>query len=303
MPSAKQKTVIIIMGPTASGKTAAAIELAKHFHTEIISADSRQCFKELDIGVARPSSEELKTVPHHFIATHSIHEEVTAAVFEEYALEKANELFQKHDVVIMVGGTGFYIKAFCEGLDHIPVIDPLIRKKITDEYEKKGIEWLQNEIKEKDGTFYISGEISNPQRMMRALEVMEGTGQSVLSFRSGKKIKRGFNIVKFGLKLPREKLYQQINSRVDKMIAAGLVDEAKSLKEFQQLNALQTVGYSELFEYFDGKCTMEAATEKIKTNTRQYAKRQLTWFNKDDSIKWIEAGDRNEMISFAEEIS
>lgn len=291
------------MGPTASGKTAAAITIGKHFHTEIISADSRQCFKELNIGVARPSPEELKVVPHHFIATHSIHEEVTAAVFEKYALEKVKELFERHDVVIMVGGTGLYIKAFCEGLDHIPAIDPLIRKRITGEYEIKGIEWLRNEIKEKDDVFYTSGEISNPQRMMRALEVMEGTGQSILSFRKGEKITRGFAIVKIGLNLPREKLYQQINTRVDKMISAGLVEEVTSLKEFQQLNALQTVGYSELFEYLNGKCTPEAAIEKIKANTRQYAKRQLTWFNKDALIKWVEPGETSSMISLSGKIS
>lgn len=288
------------MGPTASGKTAAAILLAKHFNTEIISADSRQCFKELNIGVARPTPEELKTVPHHFIATHSIHQEVSAALFEEYAMRKAKKIFQLHDVVILVGGTGLYIKAFCEGLDYIPAVNPVIRERIAGEYQKKGIEWLQNEIKEKDKTFYTSGETNNPQRMMRALEVMEGTGQSILSFRKGKKTERFFNIIKLGLTLPREKLYQRINNRVDTMIASGLIDEAGSLKEFQQVNALQTVGYSELYEHFDGKLTLETAIEKIKTNTRHYAKRQLTWFNKDASIHWVDAGDTNEMISFCE---
>lgn len=288
------------MGPTASGKTAAAILLAKHFNTEIISADSRQCFKELNIGVARPTPEELKTVPHHFIATHSIHQEVSAALFEEYAMRKAKKIFQLHDVVILVGGTGLYIKAFCEGLDYIPAVNPVIRERIAGEYQKKGIEWLQNEIKEKDKTFYTSGETNNPQRMMRALEVMEGTGQSILSFRKGKKTERFFNIIKLGLTLPREKLYQRINNRVDTMIASGLIDEAGSLKEFQHVNALQTVGYSELYEHFDGKLTLKTAIEKIKTNTRHYAKRQLTWFNKDASIHWVDAGDTNEMISFCE---
>lgn len=298
MPVSNNKTVIIIAGPTASGKTAVAIQLALHYNTEIISADSRQCFKELNIGVARPSAEELQQVNHHFIASHSIQEEVTAATFEEYALQKTKELFAKHDVVVMVGGTGLYIKAFCEGLDHIPAIDPLIRQEVVKGYEEKGLPWLQEEIKKKDPLFYEQGEIQNPQRMMRALEVAEATGQSILSFRKKEKAQRDFNILKIGLDVPKEQLHQQIHTRVDKMIAAGLVDEVQSLLPYRQLNALQTVGYAELFEYLDGKISLEKAIEQIKTNTRQYAKRQLTWFRKDEEIKWFAPGQVMEMIDF-----
>jgi tRNA dimethylallyltransferase len=281
------KTVIVVAGPTAVGKTSVAIQIAQHFQTEIISADSRQCFKELNIGVARPSTEELQQVKHHFIASHSIHEEVTAATFEEYALQKAEELFKQHDSIVMVGGTGLYIKAFCEGLDKIPAIDPAIRENITEIYKEKGLEWLQKQVAEKDPAFYAEGEIQNPQRMMRALEVMEATGQSILSFRSGQKTKRDFNIIKIGLELPKEELHRNIHTRVDKMMETGLLKEIKSLLPYRHLNALQTVGYSELFNYLDGSINVDKAVEHIKTNTRQYAKRQMTWFKKDKEMNWF----------------
>lgn len=300
MKSPGQKTVIIICGPTAVGKTSVAISLAKHFHTEIISADSRQCFKELNIGVARPSANELKEIPHHFIASLSINEEVNAASFEQYALQKVNELFKKNNVVIMVGGTGLYIKAFCEGLDKIPAIDLLIRKRIMGEYEQKGLQWLQDEVKKKDAEFFAVGEIQNPQRMMRALEVVESTGQSILSFRKNEKTKRDFKIIKIGLELSKEELHRNINTRVDKMIADGLVDEVRSLLAFRNLNALQTVGYSEIFEYLAGKISLETAVDEIKKNTRQYAKRQMTWFKKDKEIKWVKPGRADEIIDFVE---
>ena len=284
----RQKTVIIVLGPTASGKTAAAIELATRYKTEIISADSRQCFRELNIGVARPSTEELKSVPHHFIATHSIQEEVTAASFEQYALTKAAELFIKHDVVVMAGGTGLYIKAFCEGLDSIPAIPANIRDIITRSYEENGLSWLQEQVKEKDPVFYEKGEIQNPQRMMRALEVVEYTGQSILSFRKNKKTERAFAIVKVGIDLPKEELHRRIHYRVDQMMEHGLLQEVRDLKPYQHLNALQTVGYKEIFDYLDNKISLEKAIEDIKTNTRQYAKRQMTWFRKDLTILWNE---------------
>jgi tRNA dimethylallyltransferase len=286
-----QKTVIIITGPTAVGKTATAIHIAKHFQTEIISADSRQCFKELNIGVARPSRQELELVQHHFIASHSIQEEVTAAVFEQYALEKTNQLFKKHDVVIMAGGTGLYIKAFCEGLDKIPVIDASVRDRILKEYAAKGLIWLQTEIQIKDPAFYTAGEIQNPQRMMRALEVVESTGRSIISFLGNEKTRRDFTIIKIGLSLPKEELHQRIHARVDRMMEAGLIDEVRGLLPYRHVNALQTVGYTELFDYLDGAIPLEKAIEKIKINTRQYAKRQMTWFKKDTAIKWVPAMD------------
>jgi tRNA dimethylallyltransferase len=283
-----QKTVVIILGPTASGKTSAAIEVAGRYQTEIISADSRQCFRELNIGVARPSPEELKTIPHHFIATHSIHEAITAASFEQYALTKAAELFVKHDVIVMAGGTGLYIKAFCEGLDSIPAIPAAIRDTIIQSYNEKGLPWLQEQVKEKDHEFYEKGEIQNPQRMMRALEVVEFTGKSILSFRRGKKLTRAFDIIKAGIDLPKEELHKRIHYRTDQMIEHGLVEEVQQLLPYQHLNALQTVGYKEIFDYLNKKITLERAIEDIKTNTRQYAKRQMTWFKKDPDILWNE---------------
>lgn len=302
MKSPAQKTVIIICGPTAVGKTSLAISIAKQFQTEIISADSRQCFKELKIGVARPSDEELKEVHHHFIASHPIAENINAAFFEKYALRKVNELFEKHDVVVMVGGTGLYIKAFCEGLDEIPAIDESIRQKIIENYEEHGISWLQEEIEKKDPEFYKVGEMQNPQRMMRALEVIESTGRSIFSFRSNKKVKRDFKIIKIGLELAKEELHANINSRVDKMINDGLVEEVRSLQSYRDVNALQTVGYSEIFEHLDGEISLEAAIEKIKRNTRQYAKRQLTWFKKDKEIWWINAKRKDEIIAMAQKL-
>ncbi len=294
------KTVIIVAGPTAVGKTAVAIALATHFHTEIISADSRQCFKELNIGVARPSDEELKRVKHYFIASHSVHDDVNAALFEKYALEKVNEIFESHDVAVMVGGTGLYIKAFCEGFHDIPPTDPEIRKKILTQYEQKGLHWLQQEIKTKDPEFYQKGEIQNPQRLMRALEVMESTGQSIFSFRKGKPVKRDFNIVKIGLELPKEELHRNINTRIDRMMENGLLDEVKKIIPYKNLNALQTVGYSELFDYLDKKKSLEEAVEQIKKNTRQYAKRQMTWFRKDKEIHWFDPADVKMILAFAE---
>jgi tRNA dimethylallyltransferase len=294
------KKIIIVAGPTAVGKTSVAIQLARYFNTEIISADSRQCFREMNIGVARPSAEELSAVPHHFIASHSIQEEVTAATFETYALQVTGELFIKHDTVIMVGGTGLYIKAFCEGLDMIPAIDPAIRERIMNSYATNGLAWLQQQVQEKDPAFYSSGEIQNPQRIMRALEVVEGTGQSILSFRKGEKAKRDFAIIKTALELPREELHRNIHTRVDQMMKAGLLDEVRSLLPYKHLNALRTVGYAELFDYLDDKYTLDEAIEKIKTNTRQYAKRQMTWFRKDGEIKWFAPAEIEGIIDYSE---
>ncbi len=298
MNSTTPKTVILITGPTASGKTAVAIELARVYQTEIISADSRQCFREMAIGVARPSTAELDAVPHHFIASHSIQEEVTAAGFEKYALDKTATLFREKDVVIVAGGTGLYIRAFCEGMDLIPEIDPAIRQQVISEYEEKGLGWLQSFLQEKDPAFYSSGEIQNPQRSMRALEVVLSTGKSILTFQTGKKTVRDFNIIKLGLDLTKEVLHQKIHQRVDQMISAGLEQEVKSLLPYRQRNALQTVGYTEMFEYLDGKISLAQAVEAIKTHTRQYAKRQLTWFRRDKDIHWFSPHDTDAIKSF-----
>lgn len=276
-----KKNCIIISGPTAAGKTAYAIELALKFNTQIISADSRQCFKELNIGVAKPSAFQLSQVAHYFINTHSIHEEVNAKTFEEYALQSVNEIFKNNDTAVMVGGTGLYIKAFCEGLDDIPESDENLRKKIGEQYADKGFQWLHDELKLNDPLFFSKGEMQNPQRMMRALEVKLSTGKSILHFHSARKIQRPFTIKKILMELPREQLYQNINTRVDRMMEEGLLKEAEGLYSLRHLNALQTVGYKELFDYFDDKITLDAAIDEIKKNTRHYAKRQITWFRKE----------------------
>ncbi len=279
-------TVYIIVGPTAVGKTSFAISLAQHLKTEIISADARQCYAELNIGVARPSLDELSHVPHHFIASHSVNETVNAQVFENYALAKANELFKTHHSVVMVGGTGLYIKAFCEGLDLIPAIDPAIREDIIKQYEKLGLRWLQKEVSVKDPMYWAKGEQQNPQRLMRALEVMLGTGASIVSFQIKNKITRPFNIVKVGLELTREQLYERINQRVISMVENGLETEVRNLLPQNHLNALQTVGYSEWVPYFEGSLSKDKVIENIQQNTRHYAKRQMTWFKKDPDITW-----------------
>ncbi len=283
------KTVYIIVGPTAVGKTSLAIQLAKHLHTEIISADARQCYKELWIGVARPSVEELNIVPHHFIASHSITETVNASVFEKYALAISEKLFEQNNSVVMVGGTGLYIKAFCEGLDDIPTIDPSVRTSINQLYESNGLIWLQEQLKQKDPVYWEQAEQENPQRLMRALEVMEGLGKSILRFQSQQKKQRPFTIKMIGLEMDRPLLYDRINDRVLQMIKDGLEQEVASLLPQFSLNALQTVGYSEWIPYFNQAKNLEQVIAAIQQNTRNYAKRQMTWFKKDPNIQWFSA--------------
>lgn len=283
-------TVYIVAGPTAVGKTNFAIELAKSLGTSIISADSRQCFKELAIGVARPSEAELAKVRHYFIADHSIQENLNAGYFEQFALQKSAELLAQQQAVVMVGGTGLYIKAFCEGIDPMPTIDPAIREAIISSYEEKGMIWLQSEIKHRDPAFWEVAEQMNPQRLMRALEVLNATGKSILHFRNARKKERPFRILKIGLEMPMELLTQRIHQRVDEMVAAGLFEEAASVIDYRNQTALQTVGYREVFDFMDGKITKEEAIEQIKIHTRQYAKRQMTWFKKDPEFVWFNVG-------------
>ena len=281
------KTIIIVVGPTAVGKTALAIQLAQHFNTQIISADSRQCFKELTIGTAKPSITELAQTKHYFINSHSITDEVNAGIYEQYALSACDQIFKEHDMAVMVGGTGLYIKAFCEGIDSMPTIPAAIREQIIAQYNQFGLSWLQETVAAKDPLFWESAEQQNPQRLMRALEVFETTGTSINAFKSKSIIKRPFNIIKIGLKLPREQLVDNINNRVKQMMANGLLDEVKNLHQQQHLNALQTVGYKELFTYLNANCNLPQAINQIKINTRQYAKRQMTWFKKDTLINWV----------------
>lgn len=293
------KKAIIIGGPTASGKTGLAISLANHYHTEIISCDSRQCYREMTIGVAKPSEEELAQAPHHFIDSHSIHDEVNAAVFEKYALQKSAEIFQSYDQLIMVGGTGLYIKAFTDGIDAIPEIDPSIREQIISDYQLKGMHWLQQCVQQEDPVYYQSGEILNPQRLMRALEVKRGTGKSIREFQKQQKTERDFKVIKLAIDIPREVLVRNINARVDEMVKNGLIEEVRSLLPFKNLLPLKTVGYQEIFDYFDNKCSLEDAIERIKINTRQYAKRQVTWLKKHD-FHWIDPINKSAVIELIE---
>jgi tRNA dimethylallyltransferase len=291
------KTVIIISGPTASGKTELAMEVARHFKTSIISADSRQCFRELNIGVAKPDQKQLQEVKHFFINSHSIHEEVNAALFESLAIQWCDEIFTRGDTVVMSGGTGLYIKAFRDGLDEIPVIDERIRKEIQENYHNSGLSWLQESINQADPLFYKSGETANPQRMMRALEVIMSTGRSIISFRNHQKKQRNFRMLEFGIRLPRKELYQRIDTRVDRMMEEGLLIEVNSLLPYQHLNALQTVGYTELFDQVQGRSSLEDSVARIKQNTRHYAKRQLTWMNKNEHMVWLENDFLNKILA------
>lgn len=288
-----QKTLIVIAGPTAIGKTALAIKIAQFYQTEIISADSRQFFREMSIGTAKPNPIELAAAKHHFINSHSINEEVNVGSFEKEALEKINELFKTHDVLVMVGGSGLYINAVLYGFDELPKADEKLREELNRRLEVEGIIALQNQLKILDPAYYQEVDIQNPQRVIRALEVCISSGKPFSSFRKTTIKNRPFQSVLIGLDMEREKLYQRINQRVDLMMQEGLLDEVKSLIEYQHLNALKTVGYSEIFNYLNGEWTLEQAVDKIKQNTRNFAKRQLTWFRKNKEILWFNPNDPN----------
>ncbi|MDO6813724.1 tRNA (adenosine(37)-N6)-dimethylallyltransferase MiaA [Tenacibaculum soleae] len=286
--STTKNTLITIVGATAIGKTALSIKLAQHFNCDIISCDSRQFFKEMTIGTAVPETDELAAAPHHFIQNKSIFEEYSVGQFEKDVLKKLDNLFLKNPVQIMVGGSGLYVDAVLKGLDYFPEVDPSIRVSLTKELEKNGIEPLQNKLKELDIETYNSIAIDNPHRVMRALEICIGTGKTYTSFKNKPKAPRNFKSIKIGLTADREIMYNRINQRVDIMIQNGLLNEVKNLYANKNLNALKTVGYRELFEYFDGNFTQEFAIEEIKKNTRRFAKRQGTWFRKDTSIHWFD---------------
>jgi len=289
------KTLIIIAGPTAIGKTALAISLAQHFKTEIISADSRQFYREMNIGTAKPSEEELKAVKHHLINSHSILDHFNAGDFEKESIELINKLFLDHDQVIMAGGSGLFINAVSHGFDQLPVATEEIRNHINKVLEEKGIEYLQEWLKKVDPIYFEEVDLFNPQRIIRALEVFESSGKTFSSLRTNIKKQRPFNIVKIGLNTDRDKLYDRINIRVDQMVKDGLFEEVESLKSYRHLNPLNTVGYSEILDFLDGSITREEAIEKIKQNTRRFAKRQITWFRKSEDIKWFRP-DESELI-------
>ena len=296
MPT-KNKTLITVVGPTAIGKTSLGIDLAKHFNTEIISCDSRQFYKEMHIGTAVPEAEELTAAKHHFIQNRSIFEDYNVGDFEKDALQTLEVLFKKYNVVIMVGGSGLYVDAVLKGLDHFPKIDPDIRKELNERLHNNGLENLQMQLKELDIRTYETIAIDNPQRLTRALEVCIGTGKPYSSFKNHTAKSRSFQSIKVGLNGDRQNIYDRINQRVDLMLQNGLLKEAKSLYANRHLNALQTVGYRELFSYFDGEITLDFAVEEIKKNTRRFAKRQLTWLRKDPEILWFDyQTNRKEII-------
>lgn len=295
------KTLIVILGPTAIGKTALSIKLARHFNTEIISSDSRQLFKEMKIGTAVPSTEELNSVKHHFIGNLSISDYYNVSKFEKEALHKLDDIFLKNNLAIMVGGSGLYIDAVCKGIDDLPDPDKKLRHEINEIFKSSGIEALQKKLKELDPEYYLIVDLKNPKRLMRAIEVCLQTGKTYTSLRKNKTGKRDFNIIKIGLNCEREKLFDRINLRVDKMINEGLLDEVKELYKHKNLNSLNTVGYKEIFDFLDNKTSFEQAIENIKTNTRRYAKRQLTWFKRDEVIKWFHPTEKNEIILYLSE--
>lgn len=284
----QKNTLITIVGATAIGKTALSIKLAQHFNCEIISCDSRQFYKEMTIGTAVPDPEELDAASHHFIQNRSVFEDYSVGQFEKDALKTLNELFTKNPIQIMVGGSGLYVDAVLKGLDYFPDVDSQIRIDLTTELENKGIEHLQNQLKSLDLEAYNTIAIDNPHRLVRALEICIGTGKTYSSFKNKPKTPRNFQSIKIGLTADREIMYNRINRRVDIMIRKGLIEEAKKLHQYKELNALQTVGYRELFEYFEGNFTKEFAIEEIKKNSRRFAKRQGTWFRKDSNILWFD---------------
>ena len=284
-----KKTAYIICGPTAVGKTDIAILLAKFLGTSIISADSRQCYCEMNIGTAKPTTEQLQQVKHYFINEYPVTTLLTAADFESLATNYLAQIFRYNNSAVICGGTGLYIKSLCEGLDEMPETNKEITQKIEEDYKQFGLQWLQDCIKNEDPEFYSKGEILNPLRMIRALSFMRTTNRSILAYRTYTPKQRDFNIIKIGLDMPRELLYSRINQRVDIMMQDGLLAEVEKLYPLRNLKNLQTVGYTELFNYLDGNYSLPQAIEKIKQNTRNYAKRQLTWFRKDTTITWINA--------------
>lgn len=285
------KTLIVIVGPTAIGKTALAIRLAQYYDTEIISADSRQFYKEMGIGTAKPPLDELETVRHHFINSHSVTDLFNAGDYEKEADRLIENLFHNHDQLILTGGSGLFINAVIHGFDELPSANPEIRTRLNRLLVEKGLGYLQEMLKKADPAYFEEADIHNPQRIIRALEVYETSARPFSEFRKKTQKKQPYKIVMIGLNTNRAALYANINTRVDKMMKDGLLDEVRSLIPFRQLNSLNTVGYSELFDHLDGKYSLDEAVEKIKQNTRRFAKRQLTWFRKTEGIRWFEPGD------------
>lgn len=295
------KTLVVLTGPTGIGKTKLGIEIATHFHTEIVSGDSRQIFKEMTIGTAVPTPQELGAVPHHLIQTHSIHDNFNASRYESEALEIIEGLFQQHNLVVLVGGSMLYIDAVCRGIDQMPDADPEIRKNLKLQFETNGIESLRLQLKKLDPEYYQTVDLKNPARLIHALEICLMTGKPYSSFRTNPQKQRSFQTIKIGLNTDRETLHQRINKRVDQMLASGLIDEAQSLYPLKHLNALNTVGYRELFSWMDGEISQEKAIELIKRNSRRYARKQITWFRRDAEMQWFAPNESKPIIQYLEQ--
>ncbi|MBI5218995.1 MAG: tRNA (adenosine(37)-N6)-dimethylallyltransferase MiaA [Bacteroidia bacterium] len=293
-----KKNLIVLLGPTGVGKTDLSIDLAKHFSTEIISSDSRQIYKELSIGTAVPSVNQLNSIKHHFIQIRSVAGYYNASMFEFEALALLENLFKEKNKVLMTGGSGMYIDAVCKGIDDIPDIDMNLRQSLTDQIEKEGIESLRMILKKLDPEFYATADLKNKQRILRAVEVCIQTGRPFSSFRVQAQKPRKFGIIKIGLNRNRDELYDRINQRVDEMIAEGLVDEARNVYPYKGAYALKTVGYKEIFDYIEDKIPLEKAVEQIKQNTRNYARRQLTWFRRDQDIRWFHPEQKDKIIEY-----
>ena len=294
------KTLIVILGPTGVGKTNISLRLAEKFVCPIVSSDSRQFYRELKIGTASPTEKELARAKHYFIGTHSIFDEYNAGQYEIDAVNLLDELFQKHETVLLVGGSMMYIDAVCKGFDDIPSVDAETREFWQKEYAEKGLEFIQNKLKQLDEKHYNEVDLKNPKRLIHALEICTVTGKSYSDLRTGERKKRNFNILKIGLNRPRPELYERINLRVDKMVEDGLIEEASQYYGFKHLNTLNTVGYKELFAHWDGEFDLDFAINLIKQDSRRYAKRQLTWFNRDEEINWFHPEDEDLVIQFIE---
>ena len=294
------KNLIVIGGPTASGKTDFSVWLAKKLKAQIISCDSRQIYKEMFIGTARPTEEEMQGIPHHFIGVKSVTEYYNASMYENEAIELINKLFRKYDNLIMVGGSGLYVDAIVYGIDDIPTVDMEIRKQLATEFEQYGIEHLRQQLKLLDPVYYQQVDLNNPKRLLKALEITIQTGKPYSSFLTGKNKKRPFNIILTATERPRQELYDRINRRVVQMIEQGLADEVKSLEKYKHLTALKTVGYREIFDYLEGKTTLDQAIDLIQRNTRKYARRQISWFRRYKDIKWFSPGDKQDFLQWLE---
>ena len=292
------KTLIVIAGPTGSGKTDLSIQIALHYHAPIISTDSRQFYRGIPIGTAQPDAKQLQTVEHHFIASHDLTQDFNCGAYEQEALQRLEELFLQHDYVVAVGGSGLYIKALCEGMDDLPEVDPALRSQLADDMKQLGIDAMAERLRKLDPAFYEVVDRKNPARILRALEVCIGTGMTYSSLRTGEKKSRPFRIIKIATDMDRAVLYERIDRRVDIMVEQGLEQEARSVYHMRKLNSLQTVGYREMFDYFDGTISREEAIELIKRNSRRYAKRQLTWLRHDTEFAWFHPQEKAKIIEY-----